>query len=262
MVFVKFSWQLLYKDVAPLVTEMEVVNWETRKGGFIAEKQWRIGHIVLKRKSLDHFDPALKVKAIFKAIQEEGERLLNFDKEVSQFQNRINSLRKWRPEENWPDVSIPALVRNPEVLVPYLHEINDPEDLKKLQLSKILPQQLPYDLQIRMETLAPEKLEVPSGSKIKIQYFRDGEQPVLAVRLQEVFGLLDSPRVNEGKTPVMMHLLSPGFKPVQITGDLRSFWKNTYFEVKKELKRRYPKHYWPENPLEAEAVRGVKRKEK
>jgi ATP-dependent helicase HrpB len=111
-----------------------------------------------------------------------------------------------------------------------------------------------------LQALAPEKIAVPSGSLIHIQYSGQGEAPVLAVRLQEVFGWLDTPKINEGKIPLLLHLLSPGFKPVQVTSDLRSFWMNTYFEVKKELKRRYPKHSWPDEPLQAEAVRGVKRK--
>jgi ATP-dependent helicase HrpB len=95
---------------------------------------------------------------------------------------------------------------------------------------------------------------VPSGSKIKLEYFPNGNVPVLAVRLQEVFGLADTPRINNGKVPVLMHLLSPGYKPVQVTSDLKSFWSTTYFEVKKELKRRYPKHAWPDDPWNAPPV--------
>lgn len=101
---------------------------------------------------------------------------------------------------------------------------------------------------------------MPSGSEITLEYQKDGAPPILAVRLQEVFGLADTPHINDGRTPVLMHLLSPGFKPVQVTSDLKSFWDSTYFEVKKELKRRYPKHAWPEDPWTAEAVKGVKRK--
>ncbi|HYG52055.1 MAG TPA: ATP-dependent helicase C-terminal domain-containing protein, partial [Flavobacteriales bacterium] len=101
---------------------------------------------------------------------------------------------------------------------------------------------------------APAKIEVPSGSKIRIEYFANGSTPVLAVRLQEVFGLTDTPRINNGKTALVLHLLSPGYKPVQITGDLKSFWSNAYFETKKELQRRYPKHSWPDDPWTAPAV--------
>src|SRR5690606_11446453 len=124
----------------------------------------------------------------------------------------------------------------------------------------ILQHSLSYEQQQLLDRLAPASFPVPSGSTVKLRYSPLGEPPILAVRLQEVFGLLDTPRVNDGQTPVVLHLLSPGFKPVQVTGDLRSFWQTTYFEVRKELKRRYPKHSWPDDPLRAEAVRGVRRK--
>jgi ATP-dependent helicase HrpB len=113
---------------------------------------------------------------------------------------------------------------------------------------------LEWEKQNALNALAPAKIEVPSGSKINIQYFDNGATPVLAVRLQEVFGLADTPVINNGKTRLVLHLLSPGYKPVQVTSDLKSFWNNLYFEVKKELKRRYPKHSWPDDPWTAPAV--------
>ena len=118
---------------------------------------------------------------------------------------------------------------------------------------------IPYDLQMQIERFAPTHIVVPTGSRIKVDYRQGAAAPVLSVRLQECFGMEKTPCVNDGRQPLLMELLSPGFKPVQLTQDLESFWNTTYFEVRKELKRRYPKHYWPENPLEAEAVRGVKR---
>ena len=102
-------------------------------------------------------------------------------------------------------------------------------------------------------------MEVPSGSNIKIMYRDNGEAPVLAARIQELFGMEETPTVNDGKTPMLIHLLSPGFKPVQVTSDLKNFWNETYFEVRKDLKGRYPKHHWPDDPWTAEAVRGVRR---
>ena len=248
------------KDLAYMVKQSEVVDWDSRKGGFIAEKQWRIGHIILQSQPLTKVDKALKIQAISKALHEEGERLLDFDDKVLQWQNRINSLRIWNKDQSWPDVSTTALLDRLDWIIPYLNDIQTPEQLKRLNLAEILQHSLSYEQQQKLEALAPERLKVPSGSTIKIQYQQGGEPPVLAVRLQEVFGLMDTPRVNEGNNGMIIHLLSPGFKPVQVTSDLRSFWENTYFEVKKELKRRYPKHHWPDNPLEAEAVRGVKRR--
>ena len=119
---------------------------------------------------------------------------------------------------------------------------------------------VPYALQNQLEKLAPSYMEVPSGSKINIQYFESGKAPELYVRLQEVFGLLEAPRINDGKTRLLIHLLSPARRPVQVTQDLMSFWSTTYKEVRKELKIRYPKHAWPEDPFTAVAVKGPIRK--
>ncbi|MBR2887989.1 MAG: ATP-dependent helicase HrpB, partial [Bacteroidales bacterium] len=130
---------------------------------------------------------------------------------------------------------------------------------KKLDLTEILKYSLNYQQQSDLDRLAPTAIQVPSGSHIKIKYHPDGAQPILAVRLQEVFGLAETPTINNNRTPVLMHLLSPGYKPVQITSDLKSFWNSAYYEVKKELKSRYPKHVWPDDPWNEQAVRGVKK---
>ncbi|MEA3445240.1 MAG: ATP-dependent helicase HrpB, partial [Bacteroidota bacterium] len=248
------------QDLAPLVKEKEIVSWDSRKGGIVANKELRIGNIVLQSKPLSSPNQEKIQKAISEAVRKEGESLLCFDEEVSQWQNRVMSLRKWRPEENWPDVSTSVLLQNNQNwLGPYLDKIRKPEDLKKLDLTKILQNHLDWEKQNALDKLAPQRIKVPSGSNIKLKYLLNGDPPILAVRLQEVFGLSDTPKINDGRNPVILHLLSPGFKPVQVTSDLRSFWENTYFEVKKEMKRRYPKHAWPENPWEEEAVRGARR---
>ena len=171
------------------------------------------------------------------------------------------SLKTWNPEQHWPDVSTDALLQdNKRWLHPYLSQLRKADDFKRINLIDVLHHSLEYEQQNQLHQLAPPVISVPSGSNIKLSYSPYGDDPVLAVRLQELFGMLDTPKVNGGTKNVVIHLLSPGFKPVQVTTDLRNFWQNTYFEVRKELKRRYPKHAWPENPLEAEAVRGVKRK--
>src|SRR5690606_34518273 len=231
------------KDLASLVKTAEVITWDTRKGGLVARRERRIGSLVLQSTPLPSPDPNQRIKAISAAIRNEGEALLDFNENVRQWQNRVLSLREWRPGEDWPDVSTPGLLEdNMRWLGPYLDPVSKPEDLKKLDLLTIFGHSMDYEKQRRLEVLAPQKIEVHSGSFIKVKYSPNGEPPVLAVRLQELFGLSDSPRVNEGMNPVLIHLLSPGFKPVQITSDLRSFWNNAYFEVRKELKRRYPKH--------------------
>ena len=238
------------RDLAPMVKEKDQVEWDTKRGGFSAVRNLCVGHIILQSKPLMHYDEALKIKAISSALCKEGENLLNWDKEVVQWQNRVLSLRKWNVDEEWPDVSTSALLEsNEEWLSPYFSSVKKPEDLKKINLKEVLQHHLSFEKQQLLEELAPEKIEVPTGSKIKIQYHANGEVPVLPVRLQEIFGWQDTPTVNRGNVSLLMHLLSPGFKPVQITGDLRSFWSNAYFEVKKELKARYPKHKWPDDPL-------------
>ena len=249
------------QDLAPLVKEVEVVKWDTEDGGLLASKDLRIGSIVLQSLPLPDPDEDRRAEAILNALKEEGRQLLDFSQDVEQWQNRVLSLKKWNPAQHWPDVATTTLLMTVEEwLGPYIGQVKKPEDLKKLDLKGILNGLLAYDQQQQLNLLVPEKIDVPSGSNIKLEYFSDGAPPVLAVRLQELFGLGETPHVNEGKTPLLLHLLSPGFKPVQITADLKSFWDNTYFEVRKELKRRYPKHEWPDDPWSAEAVRGVKRR--
>lgn len=243
------------KDLLPLVKEREVITWDTRKGGLIATKDLRIGSIVLQSKPLAAPSEENLVAAISTAIKNEGEALLNFDEAFTQLQNRILSVCKWNQYKDWPDVSTDELLlNNMDWLGFYLPKVKRPDDLKKINLSEALLQYLSWDQQRTLNTLAPAKINVPSGSNIGIEYLANGETPILSVRLQEVFGMADTPTINNGKIPLVLHLLSPGFKPVQVTSDLRSFWNNTYFEVKKELKRRYPKHAWPEDPWTEKAV--------
>jgi ATP-dependent helicase HrpB len=242
-------------DLRSLVKTVEVVTWDTRKGGLIASTDLRIGSIVLQSKPLAQVDKNVAVQAICKALQNEGKQLLDFDEQVTQLQNRILSLGIWNPEENWPNVCTESLLQNPASwLTPFLQDVKRIDDMKKIDLVQALLSMLPYEKQLELDRLAPAKMHVPSGSGIALMYFERGETPVLAVRLQEVFGLPDTPNINAGKTAVVLHLLSPGFKPVQVTSDLRSFWNNTYHEVKKELKRRYPKHAWPEDPWSEKPV--------
>ncbi len=240
------------RDLASLVKQKELVEWDTKRGGFSAVSNLCIGHIILQSKPLHKYDPELKVEAISRAITKEGEHLLDWNNEVRQWQNRILSLRKWNKDEGWPDVSTNTLLENNKSwLAPYLTQIKKPEDLKKIDLKSVLFHHLDFEKQQLLDQLAPERIQVPTGSKIKIQYHTNGDIPILAVRLQEVFGMQNTPTINKGKVNLLMHLLSPGFKPVQITKDLNSFWNNAYFEVKKELKTRYPKHKWPDDPINA-----------
>jgi len=248
------------RDLATRVKEVEVVEWDTEDGGLQASKDLRIGNIVLQSTPLSDPDPSRLLEAIINAIKKEGHTLLDWKEEVEQLQNRVLFLRKWNPSDGWADFSKDSLLMtNGDWLVPYLTDTKKPQELKKIDLYEVLLHSLDYEKQQELQRLAPSKMEVPSGSNIKIMYRENGEAPVLAARIQELFGMAETPTVNEGKQPLLIHLLSPGFKPVQVTSDLKNFWNETYFEVRKDLKGRYPKHHWPDDPWTAEAVRGVKR---
>jgi ATP-dependent helicase HrpB len=248
------------RDLSELIQEKENIQWNSKKGAIIASKELRLGNLVLKSTPLQNLNPSLIQKVICDAIKKDGAHLLDWNENVTQFQNRILSLQQWNPNETWPDVSTNYLLKTcDDWLQPYLINIKNNEDLKKLNLSEILLHFLDYAQQQELNQKAPSKLEVPSGSVIKISYSENGTAPVLAVRIQEIFGLSETPSVNQGKIGLILHLLSPAFKPVQITSDLKNFWKNTYFEVKKELKQRYPKHAWPDEPWNHQAIRGTKK---
>ena len=237
------------KDLAVRVREREVITWDTRKGGLIATKDLSIGSIILQSKPLSNPDPANIKSAILDAVKKEAKQLLDFSDEVIQWQLRVSSLRQWNPNESWPEVATSTLLATADSwLEPYLENVRTAEDLKKLNLRDVLQHMLEYDKQQSLDELAPVKITVPSGSQLKLKYRENGEPPILSVRLQELFGLAESPRINGGKQEVLLDLLSPGFKPVQRTSDLKSFWNDTYYEVRKDLKRRYPKHRWPDDP--------------
>ncbi len=248
-------------DLLPFAQKTTRIIWDTQQGGIVATSNLRIGSITLTSAPLPIPDEDTVAEAIGAAIQQEGKQLLSFTDAVTQWQHRVLSLRQWRPDEDWPDVSTDTLLRYPERwLLPYVGSVRKAADLRKINLLEVLQHSLDYGKQLALDQLMPTTIRVPSGSAIKLNYSATGESPVLAVRLQEVFGMQETPHINDGRTPVLLHLLSPGFKPVQVTGDLKSFWQTTYFEVRKELKRRYPKHAWPEDPHQADAVRGAIRK--
>ncbi len=242
------------KDLASMVKSIPVITWDTRRGGLLAQTETRLGNILLQSKPLAQADPDLIHQVLIAAVKNEGHSLLNFDDEFEQLQHRILSLRKWNGDR-WPDAQTDVLLETAESwIAPYLENIKRPEDFRRIDISKAYLSSLPWEMQQELERLAPARLEVPSGSKIKIEYQPSGASPVLAVRLQEMFGLAETPTVNNGKIKVVLHLMSPGYKPVQVTSDLSSFWNGLYFEVRKELQRRYPKHSWPEDPWSAKAV--------
>ena len=241
------------------------ITWIAHQGGVIAQKEMRIGTLVVRTKPLDNV-PKEQLKGIIcEAAKKEGKSMLSWTDKTAALQERVALVAQWHPELGLPDLSADAVLKQPERWLPFYLEkdgrvITTISEMRKIDMESVLWNMLSYEQQQKVSRMAPTYIMVPSGSKIQLRYRKGSEVPVLSVRLQECFGLTATPRVNDGKVPVLMELLSPGFKPVQLTADLQSFWQDTYFEVRKELRRRYPKHYWPDNPLEAVAQRGVKRK--
>jgi ATP-dependent helicase HrpB len=248
-------------DLADLATEKEKLHWDKERGMVAGALEKSIGSIVLQSRVITKIDKEEKAKIICAELKAQGLQFLGWGEAQTDLQNRILSLRKWRPLEAWPDLSSEKLLEEPEKwLGPYLDSITKQTELQKLDLNQVLLSVLPWELSQKLDRLAPARLEVPTGSMIRLNYFPDGSKVEMAVRLQEIFGMLETPTLNEGKVKVLMHLLSPGYKPVQVTQDLNSFWNKTYFEVRKELMGRYPKHHWPTDPLTADPVRGAKRR--
>ena len=248
------------------VKEVDNIAWDTKQGCVVMQREQRIGKLMLSQKPIHDADKERLKGIVCEAMKKDGLTMMAWsEKAVEQVQRRVAQVAAWHPEMALPDVSTEHLLSTAAQWLPfYLEEggrvKTSVQELRKLNLADIIWNILPYEAQLEVDRLAPTHIEVPTGSHIRIDYRSGAEAPVLSVRLQECFGMERTPCVDDGRQPLLMELLSPGFKPVQLTQDLASFWQGTYFDVRKELRRRYPKHYWPENPLEAEAVRGVKRK--
>jgi ATP-dependent helicase HrpB len=240
----------------------DAVRWDARSGALVAQRERRVGALVLETRPLSDLPHAARVEALAGAIREGGLHLLTFSPEAAALRARAGSLRSWRPgEAEWPDLSDAALLATLEDwLGPHLAGVRTRDDLGRVKLLPALQASLPWPLSGRLDDLAPTHLTVPSGSRVRLAYQADGSAPILAVKLQELFGLADTPAVNGGRTPVLLHLLSPAGRPVQITQDLRSFWNSSYFEVRRDLRGRYPKHPWPDDPWTHAPTRLVKRR--
>jgi ATP-dependent helicase HrpB len=239
----------------------DVVAWDGRSGVLVAQRERRVGELVIDAKPLAAIDEDAKIEILSGAIRSEGLLAQMLSDDARNLQSRVSSLRSWGRADTFPDLSDETLlVTLSDWLRSDLASARSRADLLRIDTSESLGRMLDWNQQRALNSLAPVFIEAPTGSKIALQYFADGSPPVLAVRLQEIFGWLDTPTVNEGRTRVTLHLLSPARRPVQVTQDLRSFWTNTYPEVRKELRSRYPRHSWPDDPLTATPVRGPRRR--
>ena len=243
------------------VRVVDQLDWDEREGVLRAERQRKVGELILSREPLTGLDESARSQALVNLVRRKGLELLPWTPELRQWQARVALLRQLdlagKGQSEWPDVSDAALLKSLEHwLMPYLGKVSRLSHFSNLDLSSIVHNLLPWPLPQRLDEQAPHHLSVPSGSSIRLDYSE--QPPILAVRLQELFGLSDTPRIAGGRQVVKLHLLSPARRPVQVTQDLANFWRSTYAEVKKDLKGRYPKHYWPDDPLVAEATARIK----
>ena len=248
-------------DLKQYARERDNIFWDSKGGTVVARRETRIGTILLASKPLANNAREKMQQVICEAIAKDGPSMLDFSDEVRNLQRRIAFVASRHPELSLLAVDTETICKSAVEWGPlFIGKATTTNELKKTDLCEVIWSRLAYEQQKMVEQLAPAHIVVPTGSRIRLDYRIGAEVPVLRVRLQECFGLLDTPRVDG--SPVLMELLSPGFKPVQLTTDLRSFWQSTYFEVRKELRRRYPKHSWPDHPMDADPVRGVKKTSK
>ena len=253
-------------DIEELASQRDLVAWDSNRDGLVMQHEWRIGRLLLRSKPIHDAPRDMLEQVLFDAVKKEGLSMLSWSDEVGALQRRVAQVAAWHPELNIPDLSTKHLLATAHEWLPYYMYEADGRlrstgaSLRKIDLCEVLWALVPFELQQQIDRLAPSHIQVPTGSRIRVDYRAGAAAPILSVRLQECFGMKETPCVNDGKVPVLMELLSPGYKPVQLTSNLKSFWQNVYFEVRGELRRRYPKHYWPDNPLEAEAVRGTKKR--
>lgn len=248
----------LYAD--RLVEEEEVI-WDEALGAVRAVRRRRLGAMILVEEAVSSPDPDKIRAALLHGIHKVGLEVLSFGHLLQQWRVRVMWLRRIDdPQSAWPDLSNEALLQTlDQWLGPYVADITTLDRVKRLDLTVPLHALLTYEQHRRLDRLAPTHITVPSGSHLRIDYDQS-DVPVLAVRVQEMFGCKDTPRVADGKIPVMLHLLSPAKRPVQVTQDLGGFWKRAYQDVRKELRGRYPKHHWPEDPIGAAPTAKTKQK--
>lgn len=242
-----------HKSLTSMAHPHNVLTWDNRQGRVVAERVMRIGQLTIDSTPARDVTPEAIARVICEAAKKDGVSMFDFNEEVENLQRRVSTVSEWHPELDMPDLSTETVLQNAEEWLPlYLNNVsaNTNANLKKVDIAQALYSSLTYDQQQALDKLAPKRIQLPSGRHAKVEYRKGAELPIVRVKLQDCFGMMDTPRINNGQQPVLMELLSPGFKPVQLTQDLKSFWASTYFEVRKELRRRYPKHKWPEDPME------------
>jgi ATP-dependent helicase HrpB len=244
------------------ITTQEEVQWEERAGAVLAVRTRRYGALILETRALPAVPPELAAQAMLTGVRQLGIGALPWDEQSRNLQARLEFVRALEGAAGapWPPSDDATLLDTlNEWLPPWIEGMTRRDHLTRLPLAEALLARLSGPQRRLIEELAPRELPVPSGSRIRVDYADEGG-PSIAVRLQDVFGLAATPRIGGGRVPVTFKLLSPARRPVQITRDLAGFWNSSYVQVRKEMRGRYPKHHWPENPLEALPTRGARRR--
>jgi ATP-dependent helicase HrpB len=241
----------------------ERVRFDASSESVTAHEAEHLDAVILTERQLPRPSQEAIRRLLLAEIRRRGLDALPFGDDARALRDRVRCAREWQPDAGWPDWSDAGLLAALEDwLSPWLEGVNRLDSLRRLDYAAMLRSALEWKQRKNLERLAPTHLVVPSGHRRRLLY-SPGEPPVLAVKLQELFGLAETPAVCDGRVPVMLHLLSPAGRPIQVTRDLANFWRNTYAEVRKELKGRYPRHPWPDDPWTAPATAGVtKRKPK
>jgi ATP-dependent helicase HrpB len=251
------SLEKIRQELAPLIGQQSSVTWSEREGRVVSLLEQRVGAVSLSTKPYAATSGEL-MPVVLEAVRASRLKLLNLDEGVRQLQGRVALLRRAYPDQGWSDLVDDRLLESlDEWLAPHLSGVRTAQDLAALDVAAAVGTLLDYRQKRDLDDLAPTHLTVPSGSRIRLDY-TDGDLPVLAVKLQELFGLAETPTVAGGRVAVLLHLLSPAGRPIQVTQDLKGFWNGAYHQVKKELKGRYPKHPWPDDPWSAQPTRRAK----
>ena len=247
------------EDFAAQIETVETIAWDSRAQAVMARRQERLFALVLRDEALAIPPPERVAAALLQGIRELGLTVLPWSPEAEKLRARVQFLRRLESKTEWPDLDDEALLAGlEEWLGPYLGGITRRTQLERLDLNEILRARLSFEQLRALDKLAPTHATVPSGSRLPIDY--GGEAPVLAVRLQEMFGAAETPRIAGGRVPLLLHLLSPAGRPLQVTRDLTGFWRGSYPAVRGEMRGRYPKHPWPEDPIIAPPTARAKRK--
>ncbi|WLI75423.1 ATP-dependent helicase HrpB [Kosakonia sp. H02] len=242
-----------------LIQQSDSVEWDDAQGTLKAFRRRQIGQLILNTQPLAKPSEEELHQAMLNGIRDKGLHVLNWTPEAEQFRLRLHCAAKWLPEHGWPAVDDASLLENLEQwLLPQMGGIRSLRDLKALDVTQALQNMMPWSLRQRLDSELPGHYTVPTGSRIAIRYHEDNP-PALAVRMQEMFGEASTPTIAQGRVALVLELLSPALRPLQITRDLSAFWAGTYREVQKEMKGRYPKHVWPDDPANTAPTRRTKK---